>query len=87
MLLSRLPLISAIALLVIIAGSLYWQTAPLLNSTKPLDSLAQIKDTSNIIKTSTKKSHNIAKFKLFGDVSKKISKAIVVEENLRQKVF
>jgi len=82
MLLSRLPLISALALLAVLAGSIYWQTSSLIGSeTYPLN-LPQAKETSTSIKTISKTTHNIAKFKLFGDSSLKTTEFVAVQENL-----
>jgi len=83
MLLSRLPLICAVLLVAMLAGSIYWQTASILRPDKLINtSLAQTKETSTHIKNSAKETHNIAKFKLFGDANLKTSTVVTIEKKL-----
>jgi|GEM_PF-1495393 len=82
MLLSRLPLICAVLLAVILTGSIYWQTAPILKPETLNTTLTQTKNTSTLTKNNAKAIHNIARFKLFGDANLKTAKATIVEKNL-----
>jgi len=69
-------------LFAILAGSIYWQTASLLKPETLHSSLIQAKDASTPTQTNIKKTHDISKFKLFGDSSLKTTEAIIVKENL-----
>ena len=82
MLLSRLPLICAFVLLVVFAGSIYWQTAPILKTETSLPNLAKIQDTSSPRNTDSRTNHNIATFKLFGDTSLKKSQVVIKQKDL-----
>ena len=82
MLLSRLPLISALALCVLFACSIYWQTASFLQPSPRSSNLNEMIKKPPARSTQTKITHDIAKFNLFGDTSQKPIKAIAIEKNL-----
>ena len=91
MLAQRLPLITAIALCLLISGLIYWQIQPMLLPFLKGQELNQIalsaesgqSHQAQLIQVqNTEKNYNIANFKLFGDASKPVQKEVVVTENL-----
>jgi general secretion pathway protein C len=82
MLLSRLPLISALILFTAILGSIYWQTSSILAPEPTFSNIKQTATDSLPIKINKAKAHDIAKFKLFGDTNVKVAQIIVAKENL-----
>lgn len=92
MLLSRLPLITAVCLVALIFGALYWQLFPYVNQylndpegfTNFSASKASIKNSSlqTTKKTSNEKKYNIAQFKLFGDALAPVKKEVIQTETL-----
>ncbi|MFT5716102.1 MAG: general secretion pathway protein C [Oleiphilaceae bacterium] len=82
MLLSRLPLFSASVLLAAIVSSIYWQMSSILLPELPYSNINQTADNSSPIKTNTKKTHDIAKFKLFGDTNVIATKTVIAQEKL-----
>jgi len=91
MLAQRLPLITAIALCLLISGLIYWQIKPMLlpflkgqelNQIALSAELEQSHQDQQIQAQNTQKNYTIANFKLFGDASKPVRKEVVVTENL-----
>jgi len=66
----------------VFAGSIYWQTAPILETETRLPNLTQIKDASIPRNANSRTDHNIAKFKLFGDTSLKKNLVVTEQKNL-----
>ncbi|MFT7186585.1 MAG: general secretion pathway protein C [Pseudohongiellaceae bacterium] len=82
MLLSRLPLMCALVLLAVLAGSIYWQTSSFLKPDMSDASLKMSKHISSPINNNLKQTHNIARFKLFGDAKLTSAKIVTANENL-----
>ncbi|MFT6029277.1 MAG: general secretion pathway protein C [Oleiphilaceae bacterium] len=90
MLVTRLPLISAICLCALICGSIYWQLSPYIynylneqgfNSSNSL--IKKHSDAATIQNTKTKQqSYNISSYKLFGDARAPVKSSPVETEKL-----
>tara|TARA_R110001592_G_scaffold1001_3_gene5916 strand:+ start:195 stop:845 length:651 start_codon:yes stop_codon:yes gene_type:complete len=90
MLVTRLPLITAICLFALICGSIYWQLAPYINTyfsnqnsntSKALNN--QNADLMNTKNSDTKnRDYNISSFKLFGDALAPVKTASIQTEKL-----
>src|SRR5690606_4950903 len=87
----RLPLITAIALCLLISGLIYWQVHPVIlplikgqegHASIYQQELMRTVSTQAIERPNATKNHNIAGFKLFGDASAPVKKATVVTEKL-----
>lgn len=92
MLAQRLPLITAIALCLLISGLIYWQIQPMILPFVKGQNFNQVALPSELMQSlnaqqtrqqqNSQKNYTIANFKLFGDASAPVKKEIVVTENL-----
>lgn len=82
MLLSRLPLISAVLLFALLVVSIYLQTFKLFEPEAMPTNKPNTQTFISQTRPSKKKTHNIAKFNLFGNSALKPQKAVEVQKDL-----
>lgn len=75
---TRLPMLVAVLLCLAVGGLIYWQVTPLFQVDTSEQAVSQAA-VNPLPATKTKRTHNIASFKLFGD-SRVITAPVVVEE-------